>query len=108
MWGEVVLSPVERGRAPRPEPARERALARHFANGHVMAGIDGVVALLPDDVWLSVPPVSRQHLRTAAISLTRYFLWTDCLMNSFGSEVAGQVGLGVAVVGTRDIRRSPR
>jgi hypothetical protein len=67
-----------------------------------------VVALLTDDVWLSGPLVSRQHLGTAAISLMRYFPWTDCLTKSFGSKVVGQVGLGVAAVGTRHMRRSPR
>jgi RNA polymerase sigma-70 factor (TIGR02960 family) len=56
-----------RGRAPRPGSARERALARRFADAYVTADIDSVIALLTDDAWLSMPPVPHQYHGTAAI-----------------------------------------
>ena len=55
------------GRAPRPGSAQERALARRFADAYVAADIDGVVALLTDDAWLSMPPAPHQYHGTAAI-----------------------------------------
>jgi RNA polymerase sigma-70 factor (ECF subfamily) len=56
-----------RGRAPRPGSDRERALARRFADAYVAADIDGVLALLTDDAWLSMPPAPHQYQGTAAI-----------------------------------------
>ena len=56
-----------RGRAPRPGSDRERALARRFADAYVAADIDGVVALLTDDAWLSMPPAPHQYHGTTAI-----------------------------------------
>ena len=55
------------GRVPRPGPDRERALARRFADAYVSADIDGVVALLTDDAWLSMPPAPHQYHGIAAI-----------------------------------------
>jgi len=55
------------GRTPRPGSARERALARRFADAYVAADIDGVVALLTDDAWLSMPPAPHQYHGIAAI-----------------------------------------
>jgi RNA polymerase sigma-70 factor (TIGR02960 family) len=57
------------GRAPRPESAAERALARRFADAYVAADIDGVIALLTDDAWLSMPPAPHQYHGTGAIRL---------------------------------------
>ena len=51
----------------RPGPAQERDLARRFADAYVAADIDGVVALLTDDAWLSMPPAAHQYHGTAAI-----------------------------------------
>ena len=55
------------GRTPRPGSATERALARRFADAYVAADIDGVVALLTDDAWLSMPPAPHQYHGIAAI-----------------------------------------
>jgi RNA polymerase sigma-70 factor (TIGR02960 family) len=55
------------GRAPRPGAAQERALARRFADAYVAADIDGVIALLTDDAWLSMPPAPHQYHGTSAI-----------------------------------------
>jgi RNA polymerase sigma-70 factor (TIGR02960 family) len=61
------LDEAGRGKAPRPEPATERALARQFADAYVAADIDGVVALLTDDAWLSMPPAPHQYHGLGAI-----------------------------------------
>ena len=53
--------------APRPRSAHEQALARRFADAYVAADIDGVVALLTDDAWLSMPPAPHEYLGTGAI-----------------------------------------
>ncbi len=55
------------GRAPRPGAAAERALARRFADAYVAADIDGVIALLTDDAWLSMPPAPHEYHGTSAI-----------------------------------------
>ena len=55
------------GRVPRPRSDRERSLARRFADAYVAADIDGVVALLTDDAWLSMPPAPHQYHGIAAI-----------------------------------------
>jgi hypothetical protein len=54
-------------RIPRPGSASEQALARRFAEAYVAADIDGLVALLTDDAWLSMPPAPHQYHGTAAI-----------------------------------------
>jgi DNA-directed RNA polymerase specialized sigma24 family protein len=56
-----------RGRASRPDPDQERAIARRFAAAYVAADIDGVVALLTDDAWLSMPPAPHQYHGIPAI-----------------------------------------
>jgi RNA polymerase sigma-70 factor (ECF subfamily) len=54
-------------RATRPGSARERELARRFADAYVAADIDGVIALLTDDAWLSMPPAPHQYHGGGAI-----------------------------------------
>ena len=54
-------------RAPRPGPATERALARRFADAYIAGDIDAVVALLTEDIWLSMPPAPHQYHGTAAV-----------------------------------------
>ena len=53
--------------APRPGRADEQALARRFADAYVAADIGGVIALLTDDAWLSMPPAPHQYHGIAAI-----------------------------------------
>ncbi len=65
--GQHSVSQHSAGRAPRPGPAAERALARRFADAYVAADIDGLVALLTDDAWLSMPPAPHQYHGTDAI-----------------------------------------
>ncbi|HMI35464.1 MAG TPA: RNA polymerase subunit sigma-70 [Propionibacteriaceae bacterium] len=44
-----------------PRSTGERDLARRFANAYVSADIDGVLRLLTDDAWLSMPPAPHQY-----------------------------------------------
>jgi RNA polymerase sigma-70 factor (TIGR02960 family) len=48
-------------RTPLPRSAEERELARRFADAYVAADIDGVLTLLTDDAWLSMPPAPHQY-----------------------------------------------
>jgi RNA polymerase sigma-70 factor (TIGR02960 family) len=54
-----------------PRSAEERQLARRFAEAYVAADIDGVLTLLTDDAWLSMPPAPHQYHGLDAI---QYFL----------------------------------
>ncbi|HEX6445824.1 MAG TPA: RNA polymerase subunit sigma-70 [Streptosporangiales bacterium] len=50
----------------RPAPAAAREVSRRFAAAYTAADVDGVVALLTDDAWLSMPPAPHEyHGRTA-------------------------------------------
>jgi RNA polymerase sigma-70 factor (ECF subfamily) len=68
----AVKGTLQRGRAalqgsrsttdpPPPKSAQERDLARRFADAYVAADIDGVLTLLTDDAWLSMPPAPHQY-----------------------------------------------
>jgi RNA polymerase sigma-70 factor (ECF subfamily) len=59
--GEVGLG------GPRPSSDQERAVARRFADAYVSADIDGVIALLTDDAWLTMPPAPHQYRGLVAI-----------------------------------------
>jgi RNA polymerase sigma-70 factor (TIGR02960 family) len=48
-------------RRPAPGSYQERDLARRFADAYVVADIDGVLKLLTDDAWLSMPPAPHQY-----------------------------------------------
>jgi len=58
----------DRERAPRPRSARERDIASRFAIAFADNDIDGVVALLTDDAWLTMPPVTLEFQGPAAIA----------------------------------------
>jgi SnoaL-like domain len=60
--------------APLPKSAEERELARRFADAYVAADIDGVLTLLTDDAWLSMPPAPHRYHGLDAI---RSFLETS-------------------------------
>lgn len=69
----AVKGALQRARAaldtkPRPDPAAERELGRRFAEAFTAADIDGVVALLTDDAWLSMPPAPHEYHGHAAIT----------------------------------------
>ena len=57
----------DRDRASLPRSARQRELADRFATAFASHDIDGVVALLTDDAWLTMPPVALEYQGPAAI-----------------------------------------
>src|SRR5579859_1184128 len=54
--------------APLPRSARERVLAGRVAAAYADDDIDGVVALLTDDAWFTMPPVTLEYQGPAAIA----------------------------------------
>jgi RNA polymerase sigma-70 factor (TIGR02960 family) len=56
------------GPAPRPGPAAEHQLARRFADAYVAADLPGIVGLLTDDAWLSMPPAPHEYHGPDAIA----------------------------------------
>jgi hypothetical protein len=58
----------ERDRAPLPRSARERDVAARFAAAFAGGDVDGVVALLTDDAWFTVPPVTLEYQGPVAIA----------------------------------------
>jgi RNA polymerase sigma-70 factor, ECF subfamily len=67
----------DRDRAPLPRSARERELAERFASAYSDGDIDGIVALLTDDAWLTMPPVPLEYQGHEAIAgfLRDSFRW---------------------------------
>jgi RNA polymerase sigma-70 factor (TIGR02960 family) len=59
----------DREQAPLPRSARERDLADRFAAAYAADDIDGVVALLTDDAWLTMPPVTLEYQGPEAIAI---------------------------------------
>ena len=57
-----------RERAPLPESRLERDLVSHFAETVENGDIDGIVALLSDDAWLTMPPLPHAYQGHNAIS----------------------------------------
>jgi RNA polymerase sigma-70 factor (TIGR02960 family) len=58
---ESRLPAAERERAPLPGSKRERDTVGRFADAFQAGDIDGVVALLTDEAWLTMPPEPREY-----------------------------------------------
>jgi RNA polymerase sigma-70 factor (TIGR02960 family) len=58
----------DRERAPLPRSARERDIATRFATAFTGDDIDGVVALLTEDAWLTMPPATLEFQGREAIA----------------------------------------
>ena len=58
----------ERERAPLPRSARERDVATRFATAFAGNDIDAVVALLTEDAWFTMPPVTLEYQGYEAIA----------------------------------------
>ena len=66
------LPPGGRERSPVPGSARERDVVARFADAFTRGDVDGIVALLTDDAWLSMPPLPFEYQGRAT---TAHFLW---------------------------------
>jgi RNA polymerase sigma-70 factor (TIGR02960 family) len=64
----AALPARDRDRAPLPRSAREREIAQRFATAYAADDVDGVVALLTDDAWFSMPPATLEYQGPAAIA----------------------------------------
>ncbi len=65
---ESRLPGPDRERAPLPRSARARDVATRFATAFAGNDVDGVVALLTDDAWFTMPPVTLEYQGHAAIA----------------------------------------
>ena len=54
--------------APRPGSAAERELTRRFADAFEADDVDGLVGLLTDEAWLTMPPAPHQYQGGPAIA----------------------------------------
>jgi RNA polymerase sigma-70 factor, ECF subfamily len=64
---ETRLPAAGRERAPLPNSTRERHIVGRLADAFEAGDIDGVVALLTDDAWLTMPPEPYEYQGQAAI-----------------------------------------
>src|ERR687885_1141361 len=81
--------PPDRARAPVPRSARERELVARFAEAFERDDVDGVIALLTDDAWVTMPPEPYEYQGAEAIE------------RFLRNRVAGRAGRGVRLVPTR-------
>jgi RNA polymerase sigma-70 factor (ECF subfamily) len=65
---ERSLPGPDRERAPLPRSAREREVASRFAAAFAGGDVDGVVSLLTDDAWFTMPPVTLEYQGPVAIA----------------------------------------
>ena len=65
---ETRLRAGDRERAPLPRSPRERELVGRFASAVESGDVDGVVTLLTDDAWLTMPPQPFEYQGHAAIA----------------------------------------
>jgi RNA polymerase sigma-70 factor (ECF subfamily) len=54
--------------APPPDSTVEREVVRRFADAFVAADLDGLLGLLTDDAWLSMPPAPHEYHGVPAIA----------------------------------------
>jgi RNA polymerase sigma-70 factor (ECF subfamily) len=81
--------PPDRARAPVPRSARERELVARFAEAFEHDDVEGVVALLTDDAWVTMPPEPWEYHGAEAIA------------RFLADRVVGRGGRRVRLVPTR-------
>jgi RNA polymerase sigma-70 factor (TIGR02960 family) len=59
--------PADRARAPLPRSPREREIVARFAEAFEADDVDGVIALLTDDAWVTMPPEPWEYQGAEAI-----------------------------------------
>jgi RNA polymerase sigma-70 factor (ECF subfamily) len=65
---EQRLPATDRGHSPLPNSPGERELSQRFADAFQADDISGVVALLTDDAWLTMPPTILEYQGRSAIA----------------------------------------
>jgi RNA polymerase sigma-70 factor (TIGR02960 family) len=81
--------PLDRARAPVPRSARERELVTRFAEAFERDDVEGVVALLTDDAWVTMPPEPWEYQGAEAIE------------RFLRDRIVGRAGRRVRLVPTR-------
>ncbi|MFL6118618.1 sigma-70 family RNA polymerase sigma factor [Actinophytocola sp.] len=62
------LPATDRDRTPLPDSVAERAVAARFADAIESGDVDGLVAMLTDDAWLTMPPLPLAYRGPAVIA----------------------------------------
>jgi RNA polymerase sigma-70 factor (ECF subfamily) len=65
---EQRLPPTDRDRSPLPDSPGERELVRRFADAFQADDINGIVALLTEDAWLTMPPSALEYQGRSVIA----------------------------------------
>jgi RNA polymerase sigma-70 factor (TIGR02960 family) len=65
---EQRLPPADRDRSPLPDSPGERELVRRFADAFEADDINGIVALLTEDAWLTMPPWTLEYQGRSVIA----------------------------------------
>jgi RNA polymerase sigma-70 factor (ECF subfamily) len=87
---------------PPPGSAAERELAQRFADAFTAGDVDGVIGLLTDDAWLSMPPAPQEYRGIEAIAafLGVSTAWRgDRPMRLVSTRVNGQPAFGYYLAG---------
>jgi RNA polymerase sigma-70 factor (TIGR02960 family) len=58
---EEAMPPTDRDHAPVPNSPGERELVRRFADAFQADDINGIVTLLTEDAWLTMPPITLEY-----------------------------------------------
>ena len=96
---KVRLPLRERESARLPRLARERELAERFAAAYADEDVDGVIALLTDDAWYTMPPATLEYQGPAAIAgfLTRSARYRGAPTRLIPTRANGQPAFGCYV-----------
>jgi RNA polymerase sigma-70 factor (TIGR02960 family) len=73
---EQRLPAMGSGRPPEPSSPHERELVRRFVEAYEADDIDGLVALLTDDAWYTMPPVPLDYQGPTAIAAFLRYITT--------------------------------
>jgi RNA polymerase sigma-70 factor (TIGR02960 family) len=82
--------------APLPRSARERELASRFAAAYGSDDVDGVIALLTDDAWLTMPPATLEYQGHVAIGafMRQSAAWRGNCYRLVPTRANGQLAYG--------------
>ncbi|NUR30479.1 MAG: RNA polymerase subunit sigma-70 [Catenulispora sp.] len=90
--------------APAPSSKEENALAAKFAAAYEAADIEGVIALLTDDVFTSMPPMPFEYQgREATIAFLKAVLGSGRRFRLIPTRANGQPAFGAYMRGTGDV-----
>jgi RNA polymerase sigma-70 factor (ECF subfamily) len=84
---------------PLPDSAAEQALVERFARAFESGDVAGIVALLTDDVWLTMPPVPLEYQGRdlAARFFTEVVRWQGPRLRLIATRANGQPAFGIYI-----------